>query len=200
MATRSIVPRANNEGSIGTSAKWWGDLYSKLANLADFVINGTTFLPLLDNTNSIGSNTLRFSEVRAVTFYGTATEALYADLAENFTIKDKTIPVGSIISVSDGPFDAEICKDGCCDHVIGVISTDPAYVMNTAQKEGTPVCVKGRVPVRIIGPIRRKQIIVSAGDGCARAVANADEKLDKIGVALANDETENEKLVECFIY
>lgn len=200
MATRAIVPRADNEGSLGTPAKWWQLIYGKIANLANFHFEDDQMAPTVDNTSVLGTAALRFSEVRAVTFYGTATEATYADLAENFTIKDKDVPLGSVISVSDGPFDTEVCNEDCCDHIIGVISKDPAYTMNTAQKEGKPICVKGRVPVRIVGPIRRKQVIVSAGNGCARAVENLNEKMDKIGVALANDETPGEKLVECFIY
>ena len=86
MATRSIVPRANGEGAIGSAAKWWGHAYATAANMANFLFSGNDVTPLADNTNSLGSTSLRFKEVRAVTFYGTATEALYADLAENFTI------------------------------------------------------------------------------------------------------------------
>ena len=200
MATRAIVPRADNEGSLGTAAKWWNNIYSKIANIANFHFETDLMEPTVDNTQSIGSASLRLKEVRAVTLYGTATEALYADLAEHFTIKDKDTPDGSVISVSDGPFDTEVCQEDCCDHVIGVLSKDPAYIMNTAQKEGRPVCVKGRVPVRIVGPIKRKQVIVSAGNGCARAVENLNEKMDKIGVALASDNSTDVKLVECFIY
>jgi len=200
MATRALVPRANGEGSVGTAVKWWGNLYATIVNVGSLIINGDNITPNVDNVNMIGSDTNRFKEVRAVTFYGTATEALYADLAENFTIRDKEAVEGSVISVADGPFDAEVCQDECCDHVIGVISKNPAYVMNTAQKEGSPICVKGRVPVRIVGPIAKKQIIVSAGNGCARAVDNVSEKIDKIGVALGSNSDTAEKLVECFIY
>jgi hypothetical protein len=200
MATRAIVPRANDEGSIGTAVKAWGAVYATLANLASFVFTANNMSPTVDNTDSLGAVDKRFSEIRAVTFYGTATEALYADLAENFTIKDKSVPDGSVISVASGPFDSQICQEDCCDHVIGIISKDPAYIMNTAQKEGTAVCVKGRVPVRIVGPISKKQVIVSAGNGCARAVENMNEKMDKIGVALADNSSPDEKLVECFIY
>ncbi len=200
MATRAIVPRANNEGSLGVTVKWWGGLYTTLANISSFIFTSNNMSPTVDNASALGAVDKRFSEVRAVTFYGTATKALYADLAENFTIRDKDIPVGSVISVADGPFDAEICHEDCCEHVLGVISQDPAYVMNTAQKEGQAVCVKGRVPVRIVGPISKKQVIVASSNGCARAVENMNEKIDKIGVALASDANEGEKLVECFIY
>lgn len=200
MATRSVVPRANGEGSVGTAAKRWGDVFTQGVKLPNILMEDHTIEPVNDNVTSIGLSGKRFKEVRAVTFYGTATEALYADLAENFTIKDKEFAIGSVISVADGPFDAEVCQEDCCESVIGVISENPAYVMNTAQKEGKPVCVKGRVPVRILGPIKKKQVIVSAGNGCARAVENMNEKIDKIGVALASDSNEGEKLVECFIY
>ena len=200
MPTRSIVPRENLEGEIGTSAKQWLRLWAAEANINGFYIYSNKIEPTVDNSMALGTVSNRFSEVHAVTFYGTATKALYADLAENFTIKDTDVPPGSVISVSDGQFDAELCQEDCCEHVIGVISENPAYVMNTAQKEGKPICVKGRVRVRILGPVSKKQVIVSAGNGCARAIENMNEKLDKIGVALATDSSEGEKLVECFIY
>lgn len=202
MATRNIVPRGNEEGGIGTASKKWGMGYFKQLFLEHFSLDGHQFSPLLDDSAYCGTSGSRFKEMHSVKFIGTASEALYADLAEKFLTKEpaKEIPEGTVLAVSENPkYDAEICQEECCDHVIGVISLKPAYTMNTELAGGTPICVKGRVPVRIVGPIRKTQIIVSNGDGTARAVDNFNEKMDKIGYALATDETMGEKLVECFI-
>ncbi len=202
MATRNIVPRASGEGGIGTAAKKWLYGYFEKIYLDNFAIEGTEFAPLTDDTSTLGKIGSRFSEVHAVKFVGTASEALYADLAEKFLTREpaKEIPEGTVLSVSESAkYDAQICQEDCCDHVIGVISLKPAYTMNNELSGGTSICVKGRVPVRIIGPIRKRQVLVAAGNGTARAVENYNEKMDKIGYALHSDETMTEKLVECFI-
>lgn len=43
MATRNIVPRANNEGSLGTSSKNWSDVRATAATIT--TVNATTVVP-----------------------------------------------------------------------------------------------------------------------------------------------------------
>ena len=56
--------------------------------------------------------------------------------------------------------------------IAGVVSTNPAYLMN-ADLEGTQVAVAltGRVPVKVTGTIRKGDMLVSAGEGYAKAEA-----------------------------
>ena len=60
--------------------------------------------------------------------------------------------------------------------VAGVVSTNPAYLMNNTLTENpstgkytVAVALQGRVPVKVQGRVKRGDILVSAGDGQARA-------------------------------
>ena len=65
--------------------------------------------------------------------------------------------------------------------VAGIVSENPAYLMNSGQ-QGThivAVALQGRVPCKVIGPIRKGNMIVSAGNGLARA-----EKRPEVGTVI----------------
>jgi hypothetical protein len=102
------------------------------------------------------------------TLYATASKALYADLAENYTADAEYAP-GTVVSF-DGSAEVTQCNTDMCATVAGVISTRPAYTMNSGI-DGTvaTVALVGRVPCRVKGPVKRGAMMVSAGDGCARA-------------------------------
>ena len=53
--------------------------------------------------------------------------------------------------------------------VAGIVSTNPAYVMNSMIEAEYPVAValQGRVPVKVIGLISKGDMLVSAGNGFA---------------------------------
>ena len=105
------------------------------------------------------------------TLYATATKALYADLAENYTADAEYAP-GTVVSF-DGKAEVTQCNTDMCSTVAGVVSTCPAYTMNSGIK-GTvaTVALVGRVPCQVKGPVKRGAMMVSAGDGRARAESN----------------------------
>ncbi len=53
----------------------------------------------------------------------------------------------------------------------GVVTTNPAYLMNShLQAEHVAgIALMGRVPVKVIGTVRKGQMMVSAGNGHAMA-------------------------------
>jgi hypothetical protein len=69
--------------------------------------------------------------------------------------------------------------------VAGVVSTNPAHLMNSEMEAEHVVAVAltGRVPAKVTGTIRKGDMLVSAGNGMARA--EADPKMGAvIGKAL----------------
>jgi hypothetical protein len=72
--------------------------------------------------------------------------------------------------------------------VVGVISTDPAHLMN-ADCEGIalPVALAGRVPCKVSGPVAKGDLMVSAGEGRAKA-DNAAQAGCIIGKAISANE------------
>jgi hypothetical protein len=73
--------------------------------------------------------------------------------------------------------------------VAGVVTTDPAYVMN-AGLEGeftVAVALQGRVPVKVFGPVNKGDLLVSAANGHA-SVNNQATAGTIIGKSLENFE------------
>jgi hypothetical protein len=83
---------------------------------------------------------------------------------------DAEIEPGTVVHFAgDGKVAA--CDQDACRSVAGIISTDPAHLMNSVQ-EGVALALAGRVPCKVTGPVAAGDLMVSAGNGMARAEAN----------------------------
>ncbi len=83
---------------------------------------------------------------------------------------------------------------------IGVVSANPAYMMNSALEGGTYIALKGRVPVKIIGPVRKGDALIPAEAGAAKADnSTAPSGNRQFGIALEDNVEPGVKLVECVI-
>ena len=130
---------------------------------------GSSLTALTNNSYNIGSSSKKFASIYATTFHGTATSALYADVAERFAADDYYAP-GTVVALG-GAKEITRMADELSDDVFGVISTAPAYLMNSgagSNETHPPVAVSGRVPVQVIGRIKKGDRLVSAGNGLAR--------------------------------
>lgn len=112
-----------------------------------------TVLPNANNTHDIGSSLMQYANMWAVNFQGTALRAKYADLAENY-IADEVYEVGTVIAVG-GSAEVTAADDTIAHSVIGVVSEKPAYLMNSELLGGTAIALKGRVPVKIVGNVKK---------------------------------------------
>ena len=93
-------------------------------------------------------------DIFATKFQGIATSAQYADLAERFEASEP-LEEGDVVTIGG---DKEICKAAFSDHVIGVISNNPAFRMNEgAGPDDTHPFVGyiGRVPVKCSGVVNK---------------------------------------------
>jgi len=144
-------------------------------------------------TLNIGASANVFNTVFATTFEGTATRAKYADLAENYTT-DKTQPTGTVMMVSYSDTE-ETCECNASGVPAGIISENPAFLMN-ADTEGQALALKGRVPVRIMGPVNKGEAVFCWQKGCASTQFNG---ANMVGIALETNHDESEKLVECIL-
>jgi hypothetical protein len=123
----------------------------------------------------------------------TATTARYADLAENY-LADAVYSIGTVIAVG-GPREVTVATEGM--RAIGVVSEHPAYLMNDTLSGGTAIALKGRVPVRVIGPVSKNMGLMPAQNGCAKACGPLD--IGVFGIALETSVDVNEKMVEAVI-
>jgi hypothetical protein len=88
-------------------------------------------------------------------------QATYADLAEWYT-SDEEYDSGSVV-VFGGTAEVTTTKFTGDSRVAGVVSTNPAYIMNVGC-EGVRVCValQGRVPVKVVGVIKKGDLITTS--------------------------------------
>lgn len=147
----------------------------------------------------VGSGTGdRFRNIWAQTFNGEATSATYADIAEKYTTNETDIPVGTLIELSESDeYDCQVCISAKSEFVIGVVSEKPAFIMNSSC-DGIKIGLLGRVPVRVYGIVKKRDKIISYGDGIA-VVDNDAPDSQVIGYCLESNDKLEEKLVECLI-
>jgi hypothetical protein len=125
------------------------------------------------NANGNGVGNIGSSSVYFNTVFAKATSAQYADLAENYRA-DAAYEPGTVLEFG-GDEEVTISITDSSKRVAGVVSTNPAYLMN-AGLSGThvaAVALTGRVPVKVEGPVAKGDLMVSNGNGRARACINA---------------------------
>ena len=126
-----------------------------------------TFVGDANSKCNIGLPGRTFGSVYADIFNGVATSAQYADLAENYTADAEYSP-GTVLEFG-GEFEVTLAQDGT-NRVAGVVSTDPAYLMNS-NCQGTyvaAVALQGRTPCKVRGHVRKGDMLISGGNGFAR--------------------------------
>ena len=104
-------------------------------------------------------------------YSGTATTAKYADLAENYSADDVYAP-GTVL-VFGGANEVTVANMISDPKVAGVVSTNPAHLMNSVMEAEHTVAVAltGRVPTKVIGPVKKGDMMVSSINGRAQACA-----------------------------
>ena len=140
------------------------------------------------------------ADIRAATAHVTATQAQYADLAELYTT-DADYEPGTVM-VFGG--EAEVTQSTISmDHKIaGVVSGEPAYLMNKDQKGKTvAVALRGKIPVSVIGPVSKGDLIVSSDTpGVGQAHSGVTNCVYVIGKCIEDDDTENlVRLINCVV-
>ena len=132
------------------------------SNLTTAIINGGT-----NGVGNIGAAGQGFNTV-----FAKATTAEYADLAEKYTADADYAP-GTVV-VFGGSAEVTVNAADADRRVAGVVSTNPAYIMNDglAAEFVATVALTGRVPCSVTGTVRKGDLMVTAGIGRARAEAD----------------------------
>jgi hypothetical protein len=139
-------------------------------NVASFSSAGLTMsgniLPSANLTANLGSPSAWFN-----TFFGVSTQAKYADLAENYRA-DSNYQPGTVLMFG-GDQEVTVAEPETTA-VAGIVSTNPAHLMNGALlgPNVSAVALIGRVPCNVIGPVKKGDLMISAGFGFARSSLN----------------------------
>jgi hypothetical protein len=132
---------------------------------------------------------------------GARFQATFADLAERYEA-DAVYDVGTVVELGGDKEITDVKKDLSSD-VFGVVSNSYAYLLNDgAGNDAThpAIALVGRVPVKVIGQVKKNDRLVSAGNGYARA-AKLEEvtAYNTIGRSLANKDTDGPGMVEAVV-
>ena len=123
----------------------------------------------IDNRQANGVGNIGTASSSFNTVFARATSAQYADLAEKY-LSDADYAPGTVVVFGGAQEVTE--STSVADHrVAGVVSTNPAYIMNSALQGAhvVTVALTGRVPCQVQGPVTKGDLMVSAGHGHAQA-------------------------------
>lgn len=168
--------------------------FTGIADNADKLLVGAVYqsTSLLKDANTIAARD-SLGDITANIFRGTATAAQYADLAEKY-LADADYEVGTVVVIG-GEKEVTACSLG--QFAIGVVSGSPAVMMNADLQDGTYIALKGRVPVKVMGKVKKGDKLVAANNGCAMAADSHSN--DVFAIALESIDIDAVKLVEALV-
>jgi hypothetical protein len=134
-------------------------------------VNGNITAGNIVNSNANGVGNIGSATTYFNTVFAKATSAQYADLAEMY-VADTGYAPGTVVEFG-GNSEITITTVTHSTQVAGIISTQPAYLMNSIQAGEHPleVALVGRVPCSVVGTIRKGDRLVSSDlPGVAQAL------------------------------
>lgn len=131
--------------------------------------------------------------ITANIFNGTATAARYADLAEKY-LADNEYEVGTVVMIGG---EKEVTAADVNTRAVGVVSANPAYMMNSELQGGTYIALKGRVPCKVYGAIRKGDRLVAGPRGAA--IAAHGNYANVFAVALESTGSDSITVIEALV-
>jgi Major tropism determinant N-terminal domain len=177
-------------GSISASGNITG------GNLS--VGTGTVTVGSIVNANSNAVGNIGSSSNYFNTVFAKSTSAQYADLAENY-LADSEYAIGTVV-VFGGEQEITVTAEHGDERVAGVISENPAHLMNSACP-GLAVALRGRVPVKVIGPVTKgDSLVTSTTAGVAVSVGRSRDYGQAVfAKAIETELSDGEKIIEAVI-
>jgi hypothetical protein len=179
----AATPTSIGTNTVGTSLRYARADHThtgvaSLANGGGITASASTGAITLGSTatsaNTAGAIVARGAsgEFSAGVITATATNARYADLAEMYAADANYAP-GTVL-IFGGNNEVTISTKVGDPRVVGVVTTNPAHLMNAELAGKYPVAIAliGRVPAKVIGPVTKGDFMVSAGNGVAQACAS----------------------------
>jgi hypothetical protein len=135
----------------------------------------------------------------AGTITATATQAQYADLAEKYEA-DADYEPGTVLIIG-GDKEVTVTDQAGSYYAVGVVSTDPAYLMN-AESNGVAVALRGRIPCKVVGKVTKGDVIVTShtlGHGMVAGMFHTLSPLQIIGRSLENKTDVEPGIIEIIV-
>ena len=213
-----VLPGTPDVSNIGSADELfdtiYGNTFSGTANAANNLVYASTVVAV-DEEASSGTIPIRSTDVTlefrgrlvgdgsifATNFCG---DGFFADdgvntgggdVAENY-LADEVYETGTVLMIG-GNSEVTAAKSGT--RAIGAISVRPALLMNMELENGTSVALKGRVPVSVIGVVKKGDRLVAADTGVARSLTDQDDSSLVFAIALEDNVSNNAKLIEALV-
>lgn len=184
------VTNANITGNITANV-----ITANTANFSNITLGG----PFTTTAITTGANTTAGTITGNWTLtVGSKLQSTYADLAEYYSA-DKNYTPGTVLEFG-GTKEVTVAKEETIK-VAGVVSSDPAYVMNGNIDAEHPVIIAliGRVKVKVIGSVLKGDMMISAGNGFAKASIISPKMGTVIGKAIENKFDGDEGMIEVMV-
>lgn len=163
-------------------------------------VNGYVAATTIQSSNiTTGANTTAGTMTGTWTLTaGSSLQSTYADLAEYYTI-DKSAGAATVVEFG-GSAEIRVCHTPMSRAVAGVVSTNPAFIMNDdGEFKGQcreAVALQGRVPCKVIGPVSKGDLMVSAGQFGAAMRCDDPVSGSIIGKALEDKSSDDLAIIE----
>jgi hypothetical protein len=154
----------------GTAAESLSSLHADVATAASGITANTTatnqqfYVTFINSTTNAAyiDNGITYNPATNI-LTTVASSALYADLAERYEA-DAVYDPGTVLVVG-GDNEVTVTAIYADTRVAGIVSKNPAYMMNSeaGTNETHPyIALKGRVSCKVIGPIKKGDILVTS--------------------------------------
>ena len=195
--------------TVGTSITVGGTAtFNGNVDLGNATTDTVTFTSRIDShiepdatssNRNLGASARKWNTVYASVFDGTATSAQYADLAENY-LADADYEEGTVV-VFGGEEEVTVTNTKGNTRVAGVVSTNPAHLMNSALQGDhvTAIGLQGRVPCKVLGLVNKGDMLVTASIPGYAIVNNTPGVGQVIGKAVGNKPDDGKGIVEVVV-
>jgi hypothetical protein len=165
--------------NVGGNILATGGILNSLTVNGNVTVTTAYVMPSANAASSLGTSAARWNFIYGVNGNFLSVNANYADLAEKY-VADAEYAPGTVLMFG-GDKEVTQCVHDMCSRVAGVVSTNPAYLMNSGLEGEYTVelALTGRVPTKVRGPVRKGDLMVSAGEGYART-----ETLPQVGTVI----------------
>ena len=205
-STNVILTATLNANSIALGTDTTGD-YIATGAVSGNGLSGSasgetsTFTVTSNATSSNTANTIVFRDASgnfsAGTITAIATQAQYADVAEKY-LPDADYEPGTVL-IFGGDKEVTIARAMNDNRIAGVVSTAPAYKMNSELDGGVYVALLGRVPCKVVGKIRKGDMLIASGAPGVATSTNAPTLGAIIGKALENYDSNTVGIIEVVV-
>ncbi len=183
-ATANSLAQRDSSGNL-TAGTFNGSLNGNAStatdatNAANLIVAGTARSASTAATGSTVAARDSNGDLFANVFQGVATSARFADLAE-FYSSDQEYEPGTVL-IFGGSAEVTTTNIFGDSRLAGVVTTNPGFIMNQ-DLQGTRSCIalQGRVPCKIVGRVKKGDMLTTAG-----IVGHAAKAIDpKVGTII----------------